>query len=147
MKDLTLEQKLAKITELLYQKCGSNWSFDRGLLNEFNKHEVNAETNIDFKPSVERLGKVTTKREISDHERSVELPLSQALDVVINLLERDDVPANCYSTLIFLSTKRKTGATCWLDLWRRPDGWFKMDVLSVYPSGWWSKDTRVVRKS
>lgn len=141
----TLKSLYERIQQLFEQKSPGNWSLDNDILKWFNHDQVHAEHRVTFTPSVETLGKQTSEGTMLAHERSLKLSLIQGLELAIELVENENVPADEYATLIFLETKREDGTSCRLYSWRTSYGKLRLDVREVDPGYLWCAEDRVVR--
>lgn len=79
LEELTVEELFKKIEKIFQKQSPSNWVCDNDILDWFDLKKANKEKMISFTPSIEVLTKNTTEEKMLAHERSVELPLRQAL--------------------------------------------------------------------
>lgn len=142
-----VEQRFQRIKELFEQKNPGNWILDETILERFNHTAASVEQKVETALSIETLDMAITEGEILQHERSVKLPLPQALDLVIELVENDSVPFDGCATLVFLSTKMMSGSPCLLCLWRYADGEFILRPIEVGHDARWLAGFRVLRRS
>lgn len=128
----TLFFKVKNLEEVFQKKSPDNWYVDKDILNWFDHEEANAEEYIEFSPSIELLKKKTTERELLNHDRAVRLPIRQALDIFVELVKNDQVPAVNRGVIIFLSTKNMSETNCEVHLWCDTRGELSVCTTGAY---------------
>ncbi|MDD3694328.1 MAG: hypothetical protein PHC89_02975 [Candidatus Pacebacteria bacterium] len=146
LEELTVEELFEKIEKIFQKQSPSNWVCDHDILHWFDLEKANKEKMISFTPSIEALKKNTTEEEMLAHERSVLLPLRQALYQVIEFIGNKQIPDGEWynSPLIFLSTKDIYGETCCLEFGRIFSHESSLVVYRVASDDVWGPGTRVL---
>ncbi|MDD3693848.1 MAG: hypothetical protein PHC89_00410 [Candidatus Pacebacteria bacterium] len=141
----TLFQKVENLKEVFQKKAPNNWYIDKDILNWFDHKKANTEEYIEFSPSIELLKKETTERELLNHDRAVRLPIRQALDMFVEFVKNDQVPADNRGIIIFLSTKNMSETNCEVHLWCDTRSELSACTTGVYLDDTWS-DEYILRK-
>ncbi len=115
----SIEERLQYINYLFTKHCGNRHNLDidiEDFCKNFNIKKANLEKSINFQYTIEGFKSNVTHKSMLSHENFIEIPLIQALKLVITILENNQIIPNC-QILIFLTTKNKKRKKCILQLY------------------------------